>query len=375
MRMCLAEQRTFDEMRMLECLTLAKGGAGFVSPNPMVGAVIVKNGKIVGRGDHRKFGGTHAEVFALRQAGGRARGATLYVNLEPCCHFGKTPPCTDTIIRAKITSVVIGTRDPNPIIAGRGIQKLRRAGVRVEVGVLEEECRNLNEVFFKFITKKIPFVVVKVAQTLDGHIADSEGNSKWITNIDSRQLVHSLRARYDAVLVGAKTIAKDNPRLTVRNLPGRNPFRIVLDGKLTSPMSAKIFRDRDRKKTIIFTSTKSAKRKVKDVRKLRKAGVQVLEVHANDNLRIFPRQILRQLAKMNIASILVEGGTEVFTEFIAEKSTDKIIFFVSPKLFGSGLKAFSPKSQSHIASMVQLQRVHSWNMHGDIVIEGYLHKK
>src|SRR5258706_309746 len=207
-----------DELYMLECLALARRGAGSVSPNPMVGCVIVKKGIVIGRGYHRRFGGPHAEVNAIRSSAAPVRGSTLYVNLEPCNHQGKTPPCTELIIRSKIARVVVGTTDPNPLVSGGGIRRLRRAGVKVSVGLLEEECLRLNEFFFKYITTRLPFVTLKVAQTLDGKIAAPKSFPRWITGRQSRRHVHTLRSQYDAVMVGAGTVLADNPRLTVRNV-------------------------------------------------------------------------------------------------------------------------------------------------------------
>src|SRR5437660_11091013 len=214
------------EIFMLECLSLAARGAGHVSPNPLVGCVIVKRGRVIGRGFHRRFGSPHAEVNAIRSAHEPVRGATLYVNLEPCHIYGKTPPCTDLIIESGIAHVVVGMKDPNPRMKGRGIRNLRRAGIRVTMGILERECRRINEFFARFITTGLPFVTLKIAQSLDGKIGGSKVG--WITGRASGKLVHMLRSRHDAVLVGAGTVVKDNPRLTVRHIRGRNPVRIVL---------------------------------------------------------------------------------------------------------------------------------------------------
>ena len=251
---------------------LALKAAGRTSPNPMVGAVLVRNGRVVGSGFHKAAGGDHAEIAALKRAGARAQGATLYINLEPCSHFGRTPPCSRALIRAGIKEVVAGMRDPNPRVSGSGFRQLRRAGIRVRVGILEQESRRLNEAFCKFITRQRPFVVLKLAATLDGKIAAASGDARWISDADSRNRVHRLRNRLDAVLVGAGTAVTDDPHLTCRIPSGRNPWRVVLDARLRLPLSARVLHLRDRGKTIIVTSTRAPQNKIRAIQML---GAQV----------------------------------------------------------------------------------------------------
>lgn len=356
---------------MMECFALAKKGGGYVSPNPMVGAVLVKNGKVIGRGYHKRFGGSHAEVNAIHSAKNSVQGSTIYVNLEPCNYYGKTPPCTDLIIKNRISSVVIGMLDPNPIVSGKGVTQLRKAGIKVQIGILEDECTKLNEAFTKYISTGLPFVTLKVAQTLDGFIADQQGKSKWITNEASRQLVHHLRSRYDAVLIGANTVNQDNPSLTVRAVKGRNPIRIILDGAFEVNTKAKMFSDNEAR-TIIFTSTKSAQNNSSKVKKLLKYGVEIIELPTVINKSLSLEQVLKKLGTMGIASILVEGGTNVFSNFLSHKLADKILLFIAPKIFGEGMDGFAYLKNQSIMNHIQVQKVATWNLDGDILIEGYL---
>ncbi|MEO8400117.1 MAG: bifunctional diaminohydroxyphosphoribosylaminopyrimidine deaminase/5-amino-6-(5-phosphoribosylamino)uracil reductase RibD, partial [Ignavibacteriaceae bacterium] len=246
-----------DESYIKLAIEIAKKGMGNVSPNPLVGCVIIKNDRIIGAGYHQKFGESHAEINAINNSKENLEGSTLYINLEPCSHYGKTPPCVDKILEAKIKKVVIGTLDMNPLVSGNGVKKLKSVGIDVKVGVLENECINLNKFFFKFITKKTPYVTLKAAQTLDGKIADKSGESKWISSLSSRRFVHEFRSKYDAVLVGTKTIIKDNPSLTVRLIEGRNPKRIIIDTDLSLKNSLKIFKDNKDKNLLVITSKSS----------------------------------------------------------------------------------------------------------------------
>lgn len=255
-----------DESYIQVAIELAKKAKGYVSPNPLVGCVIVKDEKIIGSGYHQRYGENHAELNAILSAKESTEGAALYVNLEPCSHFGNTPPCVDKIIESKIKRVVIGTLDTNPLVSGRGVRKLKRAGIDVRIGVLEKDCIQLNKFFFKFISKRIPYVTLKAAITLDAKIADTAGDSKWISSLDSRKLVHSMRTYYDAVLVGYNTVVKDNPSLTVRLTDGRSPKRIVIDEMLRLKTDRKIFRGIEEGQVIIVTSKKSASKKKKITR-------------------------------------------------------------------------------------------------------------
>lgn len=330
-----------DELFMMECLALARKGTGHVSPNPRVGAVIVRRGEVLGRGYHQRFGGPHAEVEAIRASKRPVHGATLYVNLEPCNIFGKTPPCADLLIELGIKRVVVGMRDPNPRVSGRGITRLRKAGLTVDVGVLMEECQAFNESFTKHVTTGYPFVTLKVAQTLDGMIADTSGRSRWISSAASRTIVHQLRSEADAVLVGAGTIAADNPKLTVRMVKGRSPLRVVLDGRLSTNVDARIFMRALASNTVVITSSRmSSKQKMKKAL-LQSRGVEIIELAADRNQFFSLSAVLKALGERGIASVLVEGGSEVFSRFIAEKCADRLLVFIAPFVYGSGLPAFS----------------------------------
>ncbi|WP_331562138.1 bifunctional diaminohydroxyphosphoribosylaminopyrimidine deaminase/5-amino-6-(5-phosphoribosylamino)uracil reductase RibD [Chlorobium sp.] len=325
---------------MRRCLELARLGAGSVSPNPMVGSVIVADGRIIGEGYHRKYGDPHAEVNAVAAVADEAllRQATLYVNLEPCSHFGKTPPCSDLIIEKGIPRVVIGCRDPHIKVAGKGIEKLLAAGVEVIEGVLQEESGKINEAFITSHRKGRPFVALKLAQTLDGKIATATGASKWITGDDARREVHRLRCHYDAVLTGAATVMADDSRLTVRHCAGRNPLRVVLDSRLSIPENAGVFSDEA--KTVLFTSP--ALHKSQKAARLSEKGVTVLAVEGRE-CGLDLAAVLAALHERRVLSVLVEGGSRMVSSFINAKLADKLYLFIAPKLFGGdGLSAFAP---------------------------------
>jgi diaminohydroxyphosphoribosylaminopyrimidine deaminase/5-amino-6-(5-phosphoribosylamino)uracil reductase len=355
-----------DEYFMKLCLQLAEKGKGFVSPNPLVGAVIVKEGEIVGKGFHPRFGAPHAEVFALREAGEKARGATLYVNLEPCCHYGKTPPCTKAIIEAGIKRVVIGMIDPNPIVNGKGIEELREKGIEVEVGVLEEKARKLNEAYAKFIKERVPFVILKMAQSLDGKIATKSGESKWITGEKARRFVHKLRSECDAVLVGANTVLLDNPSLTAHGM-GRDPKRIVLDGKGRVPPEAEVFRSGVER--FVFT-TKFSPSNWRKALEERGVGVIVSEGEEVDI-----KGLLEELGKRGIASLLVEGGGETAGAFLEAGMVDKILFFVAPIIIGGreAKTSVEGKGCQNLQEAVKLNYLNIRKLGNDILIEAYPH--
>lgn len=342
-------QKNKDSQYILKCLQLAERGRGTVEPNPMVGAVIVAGGRIVGKGWHRQFGGPHAEVEAIADAGALARGATMYVSLEPCNHYGKTPPCTQAVIDAGIRKVVIGMPDPNPDVAGHGAKRLRDAGITVTEDVERERCESLNEVFIVNITAKRPFVLLKVAQTMDGYIAALKGTSHWITSEESRTEVHRLRSVYDAVLVGAETVRKDNPSLNVRHVGGRQPRRIVLTRSWNIPLSSTVFSDADAARTIVITSKKAARAHAGKVEILRKRGVTVIDV-TTDTLEYASLKSAMQVlfSEMGIRSILVEGGAEVFSTFLRARLADRIDLFTAPKIIGQGKGAFSGLRPLHL---------------------------
>lgn len=357
-----------DESYIRLTIELAKKGIGKVSPNPLVGCVIVKDEKIIGAGFHEKFGGNHAEINALNSTKDNLEGSTLYVNLEPCSHYGKTPPCVDKIIEKKIRRVVIGTLDMNPLVSGRGIKKLKAAGVEVKVGLLEQECIDLNKFFFKYITKKLPYVTLKAAQTIDGKIADAFGNSKWISSLSSRRYVHRLRANYDAVLVGRITVDTDNPSLTVRLVEGRNPKRIILDTNLKTSLKSKIFSQLNNDSLIIITSHDSLKKKDK-LKKIKALGIKIIAVNKNKNGFLNLKTALRELAKIGICSILVEGGAQTFSSFLKEKIFDDILLFVPPKILGSGLTTFSDINNGKITSAFKLRYKNVEFLDDDLLIE------
>lgn len=323
-----------DNFWMKRALDLAERGKTLVSPNPRVGAVLVKNGKKVGEGAHLKFGGPHAEINALRQAGKRARGATLYVNLEPCAHRGKTPPCTDALIQSGVKRVVASLRDPFPLVKGKGFAKLRAAGITVKVGLWEKEAMALNENFLFSVTRGRPKVILKVAMTLDGRIATCTGASRWVTGEKARRKAHELRSRSDAVLVGVGTVLADDPTLTVR-LPGYHradgwPLRVVLDADLRLPLGARVLRKGPR--TLVFTSQKVSLARQRAVEKL---GAGVFRVpDAKKMLSL--RAILKTLYQMGVRTLLVEGGGLVHGSFLKERFADEAALFIAPKVFGEG---------------------------------------
>ena len=329
------------EQYIKRCFELALKGAGSVSPNPMVGCVIVKNGKVVAEGYHKKFGEAHAERNAVNSAlrkGINLKGAELYVNLEPCAHFGKTPPCCDLIIEHKFSKVVIAMKDPYHEVMGRSVKKLKRAGIEVITGVLEPEAIELNKFFVKFVTSGMPYVTLKAAQTIDGKIADEKYRSKWISSTESRKIVHRLRSVYDAVLVGANTVRYDNPKLNVRDVNGRDPYRIILDKELALGMNYDVFRYKD-SRTILISAMEAD---IKKIRSLQKKGVMVLPCRTRDG-KFDLKDVMKKLAAINIASILVEGGAYVYNEFLKAGLTDELLIFIAPDIMGRGITAFKNK--------------------------------
>ncbi|MDQ7066324.1 MAG: bifunctional diaminohydroxyphosphoribosylaminopyrimidine deaminase/5-amino-6-(5-phosphoribosylamino)uracil reductase RibD [candidate division KSB1 bacterium] len=328
------EQQKHNFMRY--ALRLARRGAGRVSPNPMVGALVVKDGRIIGRGYHRQFGGPHAEVFALEEAGKAAKGATLFVTLEPCCHYGKTSPCTDKIIAAGIKKVIVAMQDPNPEVNGKGLRILQQHGIEVESGILEARAQELNVAFVKFMRQRLPLVTLKIAQTLDGHIADAGNHSKWITGERARRRVHRWRSEAGAVLVGIGTVLADDPQLTVRLVRGPQPWRVVLDTHLRIPLQAKLMTDEWVKKTIIFSSTAADEAKIADIQK---RGARVIRLETQEQGELPLRAVLEKLAEWQITHVLVEGGSRIFSAFLQEDLADRLAVFIAPKLFGNGLPA------------------------------------
>ena len=358
-----------DKTWMKQVLRLAEKGRGRTSPNPMVGAVLVKGGKIVGKGHHAKAGEAHAEIVALHQAGEKARGSTLYINLEPCTHYGRTPPCAPRVIEAQVKRVVIGMKDPNPEVKGRGISNLRKAGIDVQTGVLEKECQKVNEAFCKYMVKKDPFVILKVASTLDGKIATRDGNSKWITGEASRRFVHRLRDHADGVLVGIGTILKDDPMLTTRIEGGRDPYRIVLDSRLRIPERARIF-DETPSTVIIATTERGSKEKME---RLRERGVQVLIFDSKEG-KVNLNACLKRLGAMGIMTLLVEGGTRVNGSFLDKGAVDKFYFFFSPKWIGDpeAPGIFGGNGVRDLRKVIKTREVRVRKIGDDFLLEGYV---
>jgi diaminohydroxyphosphoribosylaminopyrimidine deaminase / 5-amino-6-(5-phosphoribosylamino)uracil reductase len=358
-----------DEKYMRMAIELAKKGVGKVNPNPMVGAVIVKDEKVIGEGYHEEYGKAHAEVNAFSSLIEESKGATLYVTLEPCSHYGKTPPCVDKIIENKIAKVVVGALDPNPLVAGRGIKKLKDAGIDVVTSVLEEECKKVNEVFMKYIVEKKPFVVLKTAMTLDGKISTSSGESKWITNEKSRKEVHKLRNKLSAIMVGVNTVIKDNPELTCRLEGGRNPIRIIVDSTLRIPMESKVVIDK-LAGTIVATTELANKDRVLDLKKL---GVEVIIIKAK-NERVDLQSLMVELGKLNIDSILLEGGSTLSFSALEDKIVDKIQAYIAPKIIG-GEKSKTPvggKGIEKLSNAIMLENMKVISVGRDLLIEGYL---
>ena len=320
-----------DEAFMKRALQLAEKGRGTTSPNPMVGAVIVKDGTVVGEGWHERAGEPHAEVHALRQAGDAARGATLYVTLEPCSHWGRTGPCAEAVIQAGISRVVMAVRDPNPKVAGRGAALLREAGVLVEEGLLAEEAVRLNEIFFHWITKKRPFCLAKYAMSMDGKIATATGESKWISSEASRQQVQVLRHALDGILVGVDTVIADDPALTCRLPGGRQPLRIILDSRGRTPVNAHVVAVADAKTLIATTS--DGEKKLQTVLAGR-PHISVCVLPADDMGRVSLPDLLTMLGEHSVTSLLVEGGAGVLGSFFAEELIDKVQLFLAPLIIG-----------------------------------------
>ncbi|WP_026673167.1 bifunctional diaminohydroxyphosphoribosylaminopyrimidine deaminase/5-amino-6-(5-phosphoribosylamino)uracil reductase RibD [Alkalihalobacterium bogoriense] len=337
-------------------LQLAKSATGQTSPNPLVGSVVVKDGEIVGLGAHLKAGEAHAEVHALTMAGEKAKGATVYVTLEPCSHYGKTPPCANLLIEKQVKKVVIASVDPNPKVAGQGIRKLEAAGIEVEVGLLEEEAKQVNTVFFHNLLHKRPFVTMKSATSLDGKTATVTGESKWITGSTAREDVHRYRHEHDAILVGIGTVLADDPSLTTRlQGGGNNPIRVILDSSLRIPMEAKVIQDKEAPTWIMTLNQANQEKKIE----LLQAGVAVFEF---DTLDINP--VLALLYEQGITSLFVEGGARVNGSFLLANAVDQIITYIAPKLIGGDLaptaiggKGFARMEETidlHIQSVEQI---------------------
>jgi diaminohydroxyphosphoribosylaminopyrimidine deaminase/5-amino-6-(5-phosphoribosylamino)uracil reductase len=350
-------------------LQLAKRAQGETSPNPMVGAMVVKNGRIVGKGYHKKGGLPHAEVVALEDAARAAYGANLYVTLEPCVHFGKTPPCVDKIINSGIKKVFIGMVDPNPLNNGKGIKILRQHKIKVEAGFLEDDLRRLNEVFIKYITKKMPFVTVKVAQSLDGKIATKGGDSKWITSDISRAYAHRIRKNYDAIVVGVNTVLRDNPRLDVW-FSKRQPAKVVIDSQLSISQDANIFLSPGQ--VIVITLPISPGQETEN-RKILSSKAKILEVKEKAG-QIDLKSALKKLTRIGVTNILVEGGGTLIGSLFDEGLVDKILFFISPKIIGGkdSISSVMGKGITRIDRAIKLRNIKFRRLGGDFLVEAYV---
>jgi diaminohydroxyphosphoribosylaminopyrimidine deaminase/5-amino-6-(5-phosphoribosylamino)uracil reductase len=331
----------------------------------MVGAVVVNNSEIVGTGYHRKFGGDHAEVEALREAAHLARGATLYCTLEPCSHFGKTPPCANRVIESGVTKVIIGTIDPNPLVNGRGVKIIRENGIEVQIGLLEEACRELNESYFKFITTSLPFVTLKVAQSLDGKIADAAGHSRWITNDRARRLVHRWRWQSDAILVGIGTVLADDPQLTVREETGPQPRRIVVDTNLRLPLGAKILNDPHVSQTIVAIGQDCRERE--KIAEIESRGAKIWPLRTTKVGNLSMHHLIERIGQESIASLFVEGGRRIFSSLLEGGFADRLKCFIAPKLLGDGIPAFQGLPISDISQAIYLEKA-KWETLDDNVL-------
>ena len=362
-----------DRKFMEYALALASKARGHTSPNPLVGAVIVRDGEIVGEGYHQKAGDAHAEIHALNQAKGLAEGATMYVTLEPCCHWGRTPPCTESVIRAKLADVLVAMKDPNPQVAGDGIRQLQEAGMRVQVGLCKAESQRLNEVFIKYITTKRPFVILKSATSLDGKIATASGESQWITSEASRLKGHEVRAQVDAILVGVGTVLQDNPSLTARLPERRNedPIRVVVDSRGRTPLGAKVFNPDSNAGTIIAVTENAPLEKIEA---LKAAGADVLIIEEQEG-RVCLGTLMRKLGQKEITSVLIEGGGEINAAALQAGIVDKLMFFIAPKLIGGQRCPRSHRWCRNCSIWLRLLKLRDAKISqigADFLIEGYL---
>jgi diaminohydroxyphosphoribosylaminopyrimidine deaminase/5-amino-6-(5-phosphoribosylamino)uracil reductase len=346
---------------------LAAKANGRTSPNPLVGALVVKGGRIIGRGYHKKAGQAHAEVIALDKAGARTKGATLYVTLEPCAHFGRTPPCVDRIIKSGVKKVVVGMVDPNPVNNGRGIAKLKAYGIKTEVGFLEEELKRLNVVFIKYITKRMPFVTVKIAESLDGKIATKDGDSKWITSDKSRAFAHRTRSDFDAIMVGVNTIIRDNPKLDAW-FSRKHPIKVITDSHLSTPQNAAVFSGNS---PVIIVTLPSRPGQETDNRKALAEKAKIMEVKEKFG-QVNLKDMFKKLAQMEITNVLVEGGGTLIGALFDEGLVDRVMFFISPKVIGGrdSLGSVMGRGISRVDNAFRLKNIKVRRLAEDILVEG-----
>jgi len=358
-----------DTQYMKRAFELAEKGRGKTSPNPVVGAVIVKDDKIIGEGFHERAGGPHAEIVALKEAGEAAREAVMCVTLEPCCHHGRTPPCTEALKEAGLKEVIVGLKDPNPKVDGKGIAELEKSGIKVQVGVLREEIAEQNEIYIKFITTGYPFLLMKAAMSLDGKIAFHKGEQTWISSETSRRRVHSLRAEYDAIMVGIGTVLADDPLLTARTAErkSKNPIRIIVDSALRIPSESQIARTANEVKTIIACANPNQERK--DV--LQRKGLEVLDLPGEEG-RVDLKALLKELGKREMTSVLLEGGSKLNASVIEAGFVDKMLLFIAPVLFGN--KDAPNLIDSDISRAAEEHKLRISNVqmsNGDLLVEAY----
>ena len=357
-----------DKEYMARALELAEKGRGKTSPNPMVGAVIVKDGQVIAEGFHRKVGTDHAEVVALKKAGQLSAGATVFVTLEPCCHTGATGPCCEALIEAGIKRVVAATSDPNPLVNGKGIKRLKQAGLTVEVGLMRSQAELLNDSYFGYHRNKRPFVILKAAQTLDGRIAGRTGLSQWISSSQSRKHAHGLRREADAIVVGMGTVRADNPLLTVRLVKGRNPYRVIVTGSAKLPKKCRLIDENNDGKTVIATTGKNIERLT---RRKRTSGVIFWEVRTCRNGQVDIRDLTKKAEAFGLRSLLVEGGAELATSFLTAGLVDKCVFYVAPKIMGRGIAVLGELGIRNPENCIQFDELSVRQMGPDVVYTGY----
>jgi diaminohydroxyphosphoribosylaminopyrimidine deaminase/5-amino-6-(5-phosphoribosylamino)uracil reductase len=357
-----------DDVRWMQrALRLAARGRGNTSPNPMVGAVIVRRARVAGAGYHRRAGGPHAEIFALRQAGAAARGATMYVTLEPCCHHGRTPPCTEAIIAARLARVVVACVDPNPSVNGRGIRQLRRAGIEVQVGVLQGEAQRLNRAYLKHTETGLPLVSLKAAMSLDGKIATARGEARWITGEPARAYGHRLRSYHDAVLVGVGTVLADDPELTVRMVRRASPLRVVVDSRGRTPPTARLLSADERRPVVAVTRRAPAARRGR----IERAGAEVWVLPSSGG-GVSLRALMKRLGERGVQSVLVEGGGKVAAGALAAGLVDRVYFFLAPRIIGGASAPTSVEGEGarRLADAWRIERVRVRRIGEDILVTG-----
>lgn len=369
----MIEGEIMDSNYMKRALELAELGRGRTSPNPVVGAVIVKEGRIIGEGYHRKYGQAHAEVEAFNSAVESVEGADMYITLEPCSHYGKTPPCAKAIVDNKIKRVYVGLIDPNPLVSGKGIEIMRKSGVEVITGVMEKECKDINEIFFKYIITHKPFVVLKTAMTLDGKISTYKGDSKWISCEESRLIVHKMRNSLTGIMVGINTILKDNPMLTTRIEDGRNPIRIVVDSNLRISEDTNVLNINQNERCIILTTNKASLKKIEAIKR---KGAEII-ITNNKNGKVDINNAMEILGDMKIDSILLEGGGELAFSALEAGVVDKVVSFIAPKIIG-GNDSKTPvegKGFEYIKDAIELENLSCKCINKDIMVVADVKKR